>query len=104
MLNPQIKDAGLEYGYAIVLMEKMADRIRQLREAKGMTQPQLAKLTGVTKSAVSQREDGATANIKLEPFLRLCDALGTDPHYLVWGADRIPANPLPTAGRSRKSG
>lgn len=70
-----------------------------------MTQPQLAKLCGVTKSAVSQWEDGATANIKLEPFLRLCDALGTDPRYLVWGAERMPSPPsAPTVGRSRKSG
>lgn len=67
-----------------------------------MTQPQLAKLTGVTKSAVSQWEDGATSNIKLEPFLRLCDALGTDPHYLVYGPDRAPTTASPSAGRSRR--
>lgn len=69
-------------------MESMGDRIKQLRIARGMTQAELAKVCGVTKSAVSQWERGSTANIRLQPFLRLLEALGTDPQYLIWGRDR----------------
>jgi transcriptional regulator with XRE-family HTH domain len=69
-------------------METMGDRIRQLREARGLTQQQLGALVGVTKSAVSQWEDGSTKNLKLETFLRVCEVLQTDAEYLIWGPDR----------------
>lgn len=59
-----------------------------LREARGLSQAALAKLCGVTPGAVSQWELGSTENIKLEPFLRLCDALVVTPHYLVFGPAR----------------
>lgn len=96
MLNIEVKHAEQSNLYAVPLMETMGARIRRLREAKGLTQPALAELCGVTKSAVSQWEDESTANIKLEPFLRLCEHLGTDPRYLVWGPERVdPAAPLP---------
>jgi len=70
------------------MVESFADRIRQLRVIRNMTQEQLAAACGVTKSAVSQWELGNTKNVRLEAFLRLCDALGTDPHYLLYGPDR----------------
>lgn len=90
MLNMNIKDAVPEVPYAYLRMETMGDRIRLLREARRLTQEQLAKIVGVTKSAISQWEDGSTQNIKLEPFLRLCEALTTDAVYLVRGANRQP--------------
>lgn len=82
-------------------METMGERIRTLREAKRLTQDQLGKLVGVSKSAVSQWELDATANIKLPVFLKLVDVLGTDPHYLVFGADRVPT-PGPRRGAARQ--
>ena len=69
-------------------METMGDRIRYLRGVKGYSQTELADLVGVTKSAVSQWELGQTANIKLQTFLRLCDALGARAEYLIFGPDR----------------
>jgi transcriptional regulator with XRE-family HTH domain len=98
MLNPMVKDAvpAVPYAYR---METMGERIRQLRIARGMTQPELGELCGVSKSAVSQWEDGSTEDIKLKPFLRLCEALQTDPHYLVFGPER--EDPSPT-GRHRR--
>lgn len=101
MLNFEVKDAEPLNPYADRHMESMGDRIRTLREAKRLSQDQLAKLVGVTKSAVSQWEDSSTANIKLEPFLTLVDVLGTDPHYLVFGANRGPSTgPKRGAGTS----
>ena len=69
-------------------METMGGRIRILREAQGMTQAQLAKAVGVTRGAVAQWELGIALNVRLQPFLRLCDVLRTDPHYLIFGGDR----------------
>lgn len=66
----------------------MGERIRQLRVARGLTQEQLAKLSGVTKSAVSQWEDGSTKNLKLQTFLLVLDALGTDANFLIYGENR----------------
>jgi transcriptional regulator with XRE-family HTH domain len=106
MLNSSVKDAGPHVAYAVEQMETMADRIKRLREAQGLTQTQLGELAGgVTRSAVSQWEDGSTANIKLEVFLALCAALKTDPHYLVYGPDRGPDNPdTSSTGRFRRLG
>lgn len=100
MLNCEVKDAGLRVPYA-VRMETMGDRIRQLRIAQGLTQPELAELVGVTKSAVSQWEGDSTKNIKLDVFLRLCEVLRTDPKYLVWGPQRSPDD-TSTTGRFHK--
>ena len=99
MLNLEVKDAGPHFAYPAAPMETMGDRIRTLRDAKGWTQPFLADLVGVTKSAVSQWEDGNTKNIKNDTFLRLCDALGTDPRYLIWGPER--ADPQPPKRKTR---
>lgn len=102
MLNCVVKDAGLAVAYAFP-MQTMGDRIRALREARGLTQTQLGEFCGVSKSAVSQWEDGTTTDIKLVPFLKLLDALKTDGHYLVYGPDREPSEPDPSStGRFRR--
>jgi transcriptional regulator with XRE-family HTH domain len=79
----------------------MGDRIRKCRIVKGLTQEQLAKACRVTKSAVSQWESGTVANIRLQTFLRLLEALGTDAAYLIWGEAREPHRP--PAGRRNHS-
>jgi|APIni6443716594_1056825.scaffolds.fasta_scaffold546832_3 transcriptional regulator with XRE-family HTH domain len=81
-------------------MDTMGDRIRALRRARGLTQAELAKLCGVTKSAVSQWEAGSTANIKLQALLALLAALHTDVPYLLYGPDRA----APAPDRKRTSG
>jgi transcriptional regulator with XRE-family HTH domain len=69
--------------------ETMGTRIRTLREAKGLTQAQLAEKVGVTKGAVSAWETGYAKNLRLQTFLRLLDVLGVSkPEYLIWGTDR----------------
>jgi transcriptional regulator with XRE-family HTH domain len=98
MLNLQCKYAVPKVSYAARVMETMGDRIRRLREAKHLTQPGLAKLVGVTKSAVCQWELGATANLKLRPLAKLLTVLGTDLPYLVWGERRAPSDEPPFSG------
>jgi transcriptional regulator with XRE-family HTH domain len=90
MLNLGVQYAHPATLYARQCMETMGDRIRTLREARKLTQEQLAKAVGVTKSAVSQWEGGSTKNIKLETFLSLLGVLRTDHEYLVYGAERAP--------------
>jgi|SRR6185503_589506 len=94
MLNPEVKDAVPAVSYA-VRMETMGDRLKRLRVARGLTQPEFAKQVGVTKSAVSQWEDGSTKNLKLEVLARVLDVLNTDLQYLVWGENRAPAGAVP---------
>jgi transcriptional regulator with XRE-family HTH domain len=103
MLNQLVKDAGPPVAYASY-MESMGDRIRQLRIARGLTQTALGEQVGVTKSAVSQWEDGSTANVKLQVFMRLCAALRTDPHYLIYGETRGPDHDTGSTGRFRRPG
>jgi len=92
MLNQKVKNANPALIYA-GFVETMGDRIRLLRVARGLTQADLAKACKVTKSAVSQWEGGTVANVRLQTFLRLLEALGTDAAYLIWGAEREPQRP-----------
>jgi transcriptional regulator with XRE-family HTH domain len=56
--------------------DSMGARIRALREAKNLTQADLAMAAGVTKAAISAWETGYSANIKLATLLRVLDVLG----------------------------
>lgn len=102
MFNTDVKHAVPAVLYAFEAMESMGDRIRALRQAKGYTQAYLAELLGVTKSAVSQWEDGSTGNIKVKTFLRLVAILGTDTEYLVWGPERSDPEAEPTPPKQRR--
>jgi transcriptional regulator with XRE-family HTH domain len=88
MLNLQVKDAVQTRPYAFLAMETMGDRIKQLRRARNLTQEQFAQAVGVTKSAVSQWEDGSTKNLKLQTFLMVLEVLATDAEFLIYGPDR----------------
>lgn len=88
MLTLRSKDAYVPGKYPLSDMETLADRIRQLRVARGLTQREIASYCGVSRPAVTQWENGNTANIKLEAFLRLCEILHTDVNFLVYGPDR----------------
>jgi transcriptional regulator with XRE-family HTH domain len=90
MLNAQVKNTVRLNAYPDRHMETMGDRIRRLRIARGYTQEAFGNLVGVTKSAVSQWEDGRSKNLKLATFLRVLEALHTDANYLIWGDSRAP--------------
>jgi transcriptional regulator with XRE-family HTH domain len=91
MLNCYIKNAEPAVSYAFAHMETMGDRIRQLRQARALTQEEFGRQVGVTKSAISQWENGGTKNIKLATFLRVLEVLHTDANFLIWGPERGPS-------------
>lgn len=88
MLNLRVKDAVQTRPYPFLCMETMGDRIKQLRKARNLTQEQFAQAVGVTKSAVSQWEDGSTKNLKLATFLQVLEVLTTDAEFLIYGPER----------------
>lgn len=54
-----------------------ASRLRELREAAGLTQPQLAERAGMTRDGISHLEQGRRKP-SWETVLALCAALGVD--------------------------
>lgn len=85
------------------MSETMGDRIRTLREFKGLTRAALADLCDVPESKVTAWELGYPANIKLREIVALVKALDTTPEYLVNRDDKPtePGGGSPKARRKR---
>ena len=84
-------------------MEKgMAQRIKALRQEKGLTLEQVADVVGVGKSTVRKWETGMIANMKRDKIALLAKALGTTPAYLMgWNEaekENSPSEPELTEG------
>lgn len=76
----------------------MAQKIRELRQAKGLTLEQIADVVGVGKSTVRKWETGMIANMRRDKIASLAKALGVTPGYLMgWEDDvvAIPSNIIP---------
>ena len=65
------------------MQEGMAERIKQLRQQKGLTLEQVADVVGVGKSTVRKWETGIIANMRRDKIADLAKALGTTPAYLM---------------------
>lgn len=72
-------------------------RIRAARLAQGLTQDQLAREVGVTRSAVAQWETGRAGQVGGN-LARVARALGTSAAYLLSGEQEAGAAPLPLRG------
>ena len=59
----------------------IGSRLREAREARGLTQRELARQVGVTGAAIANYEAG-TSHPKEQVLYRLLDALGVDANYL----------------------
>ena len=70
-------------------------RIRAARRAHGLTQDQLARAVGVTRSAVAQWETDRAGQIGGN-LTRVARALGTTTEYLLTGQELPGAAPLPS--------
>lgn len=70
---------------------EMGERIKMLREQRGMTLEELGDKVGVGKSTVRKWETGAIANMRRDKIQKLADALGVSPGYLM-GWDTVPTS------------
>ncbi|WP_173431965.1 helix-turn-helix domain-containing protein [Sharpea azabuensis] len=60
----------------------IGDKIKQLREQKGMTLEELGNKVGVGKSTVRKWETGMIANMRRDKIKKVADALDTSPEFL----------------------
>ena len=58
-------------------------RVRQLREALGLTQGELAERAGVRRATVNRIENAVPASIDLRVLDQLATALGVEPGFLL---------------------
>ena len=76
------------------MSKDMAQKIKDLRTAKGLTLEQVADVVGVGKSTVRKWETGMIANMRRDKIAALAKALGTTPAYLMgWKEDEIKIPP-----------
>ncbi len=61
----------------------VADRLRELRTAKGLTQTQLAELAGTNQAALQKIENGKSRRPRC--IASLAVVLGVNPAWLAWG-------------------
>lgn len=61
----------------------MGQKIKELREAKGMTLEELGNKVGVGKSTVRKWENGMIANMRRDKISKIANALGCSPSYLM---------------------
>ncbi|HVX20541.1 MAG TPA: helix-turn-helix transcriptional regulator [Acidimicrobiales bacterium] len=66
---------------------EFGDRVRALRQAKGLSQERLGELVGISKNYVSSVELGER-NVGLRTVLLLGHALDVDPASLIAGLPR----------------
>lgn len=64
-------------------MSPVTLRLRELREARGLTQAELAEATGLRRPTISELENGRTRHDTLDLLDRLCTALDCSPGELL---------------------
>lgn len=72
-------------------MANVHARIKERREAVGLTLSQLADVTGVKEATAQRWESGNIKTIKYETIEILADALHCTPSYLMGWEDEKPA-------------
>ena len=84
------------------MSESMAQRIKDLRQSRGLTLEQVADVVGVGKSTVRKWETGMIANMRRDKIASLAKALGTTPEYLMgWTKEKIsPTKPELSEGEA----
>ena len=56
----------------------MGEKIKELRERKGISQYRLAELTGINRSTINRYENGSIQKISFDNLLKICEALGVN--------------------------
>ena len=58
-------------------------RVRELREAKGISQAALSRESGVRRATINAIEGGQTTGVDFDVLEKLAKTLGVDPGFLV---------------------
>ena len=66
-------------------MKEVAERIRKIREERGMTQQDLADALGLKSRSSINKIEQNTYEISLEKIKKIARALNVDPDYLAFG-------------------
>lgn len=61
----------------------VGDKIRELREAEGLTQYRLAQLTGINRSTIKRYEDNFITKISFENLIKIANVLNADVKYFL---------------------
>ena len=56
----------------------MIDKIKEVREAKGMSRYKLSQITGIHQSTLKRYEDKEIKKISFTNLLKICEALDID--------------------------
>lgn len=62
----------------------IGDRVKEVREAKNLTQLQLAEMMEVSEQTIGNIERGAKGT-RLANFIKLCEMLEVSADYLLFG-------------------
>ena len=76
-------DHARQHTVYLSVMSPIVLRVRELREAKGWSQRDLARRAKVRQATVSAIEAGQTKGIDFVTLERLAKALAVDPGYLI---------------------
>ena len=80
----------------------LGEKVKELREKKGMNQKELSEASGITQATISRIEKGKVNQLKSEALKRLADALGSTIDYLVDKADKLTPNDILRADETAK--
>lgn len=67
--------------------------IKEDIDKSGLSQREIADLTGIPKSSIQRYLSGNSANVPLDKIVDIAKAVGADPkHWLGWDEEKPPAN------------
>ena len=61
----------------------IGEKIKELREDKGISQYRLAELTGINRSTINRYENGSIQKISCDNLIKICEALDIDIKELI---------------------
>lgn len=73
-------------------MQDIMNRIKILREEKGLSFQDFATLTGMSKSTLQRYETGAIKNLPLSKIGAIASALGVTPAYIMGWEENKPTD------------
>lgn len=81
----------------------MGQKIKKLREEKGLTLEELGNMVGVGKSTIRKWETGMIANMKRDKISKVANALKCSPAYLMgWEEEVSKDSPVSTTESCEK--